>query len=83
MRTHTRTGDYRTDLCAKGQAAVDTLTAAASPYEFGFVHVKAVDDAGHDRNTDLKVHFLEEVDKVGGRRVRMCVGALGSSAAHP
>jgi len=25
------------------------------PYDLGFVHVKAVDEAGHDRNTALKL----------------------------
>ena len=24
-------------------------------YDFGFVHIKAVDDAGHDKNANLKV----------------------------
>ena len=29
-------------------------------YSFGFLHVKAVDDAGHDRNVKLKVVSLQE-----------------------
>jgi 2,3-bisphosphoglycerate-independent phosphoglycerate mutase len=41
------TGDYHTDLLSKGRTGVHTLVA--QDYDFGFVHVKAVDDAGHDR----------------------------------
>jgi len=41
------TGDYHTDLLSKGRTAVQTLIE--KNYDFGFVHVKAVDDAGHDR----------------------------------
>lgn len=41
------TGDYHTDLLSKGRTAAHTLIS--QDYDFGFVHVKAVDDAGHDR----------------------------------
>ncbi len=41
------TGDYHTDLLSKGRTGVHTLVT--QDYDFGFVHVKAVDDAGHDR----------------------------------
>ena len=36
-------------------------------YEFGFVHVKAVDDTGHDRKPQMKVRVCVCVC------VRMCV----------
>jgi len=26
-------------------------------YDFGFVHIKAIDDAGHDKDAKLKVHY--------------------------
>ncbi|GAA0150008.1 mutase [Lithospermum erythrorhizon] len=32
-------------------------------YDFGFLHIKAVDDAGHDKATVFKVKALEAVDK--------------------
>ena len=35
-------------------------------YNFCFLHVKAVDDAGHDKNLDLKKKFLKEVDLMFG-----------------
>ncbi len=47
------TGDYHTNLPAKGQSAAAHI--AQDQYDLGFVHVKAVDDAGHDRNVELKV----------------------------
>lgn len=33
-------------------------------YDFGFVHVKATDDAGHDMDHDVKVAQLEKCDKM-------------------
>lgn len=32
-------------------------------YDFGFLHIKAIDDAGHDKACVLKVRALESVDK--------------------
>eukprot|EP00164_Ancoracysta_twista_P010295 GFYU01015479.1.p1 GENE.GFYU01015479.1~~GFYU01015479.1.p1 ORF type:complete len:430 (-),score=76.86 GFYU01015479.1:296-1585(-) len=54
------TGDYHTNLHSKGQTLVSVLTQ--EEYEFGFLHIKAVDDAGHDKNHDLKVDFLQRID---------------------
>ena len=31
-------------------------------YDYGFVHIKAIDDAGHDKNLKMKVTQLEKVD---------------------
>lgn len=46
------TGDYHTDLQSKAKTAIE---AFASPmYDFGFIHIKAVDDAGHDRDLEKK-----------------------------
>ena len=58
------TGDYHTNIASKGVTAVDALTDPARGYEFGFLHIKAVDDAGHDRNLALKIKFLEEIDRM-------------------
>ncbi|KAI9313094.1 phosphonopyruvate decarboxylase-like protein [Dichotomocladium elegans] len=58
------TGDYFTNFQAKADAVVDHLTS--SKYDFGFLHIKAVDDAGHDRNVSLKVQFLEKIDAAVG-----------------
>lgn len=62
------TGDYRTRLSAKVGATVDAV--ASGQYDFVFLHVKAIDDAGHDRNLPLKVRFIEAADALVGQLVR-------------
>ncbi|KAI8148827.1 2,3-bisphosphoglycerate-independent phosphoglycerate mutase-domain-containing protein [Fennellomyces sp. T-0311] len=58
------TGDYHTSFRAKGEAVVAHLKG--DKYDFGFLHIKAVDDAGHDRNIDFKIKFLEKIDVMLG-----------------
>ena len=41
-------------------------------YDYGFIHVKAVDDAGHDKNENIKIEQLEKVD----RAIAKLVGSL-------
>ncbi|KAJ6738742.1 hypothetical protein OIU74_003670 [Salix koriyanagi] len=36
-------------------------------YDFGFLHIKAIDDAGHDKASILKVKALEAVDRSIGQ----------------
>lgn len=55
------TGFYDSAFHSKAATICDALTKGG--YEFGFVHVKAVDDTGHDRMVAMKV----------GGRVRACV----------
>lgn len=40
-------------------------------YDFGFLHIKAVDDAGHDKATNFKVKALEAVDRAIGQLARL------------
>jgi 2,3-bisphosphoglycerate-independent phosphoglycerate mutase len=47
------TGYYDSNFSNKMATAVELITS--DKYDFGFVHIKAVDDAGHDKNPDLKV----------------------------
>ena len=47
-------GDYKTQFHAKAAAIADAL--AGDCYDFGFLHVKAVDDTGHDRAAAMKVN---------------------------
>jgi 2,3-diphosphopglycerate-independent phosphoglycerate mutase len=56
------TGDYHTNLLSKAETALYML--GEGEYDFGFVHVKAVDDAGHDRDVEKKVHFIEKADEM-------------------
>ena len=63
------TGDYRTDLAAKAAAAAQAL-APSTPHTFCLCHVKAVDDAGHDRNVAYRVAYLQAVDTMVGHLVK-------------
>ena len=53
-------GDYRTQFYVKAE----TIAAALSckEYDFGFLHIKAVDDTGHDQQPVLKVRSLPDTD---------------------
>ncbi|KAI9175801.1 hypothetical protein H9P43_006165 [Blastocladiella emersonii ATCC 22665] len=62
------TGDYRSDFMAKVNRAVELIQS--DDYDFGFVHFKAVDDAGHDRDVEKKVHFLQLIDSAIGHAVK-------------
>jgi 2,3-diphosphopglycerate-independent phosphoglycerate mutase len=65
------TGDYRTLFHRKAEAVAEALCGSGKNYEFSFLHVKAVDDAGHDRAVDLKVGYLEVVDTMVGQLLRL------------
>ncbi len=56
------TGDYRTQFHAKAAAVAEALTEGR--HDFVFLHVKAVDDTGHDR---------QPAQKVGGVRRKIMV----------
>lgn len=58
------TGYYNSNLNNKATKAVQMITS--SDYDFGFVHVKAVDDTGHDKNLKMRVEQLEKVDRAIG-----------------
>ncbi|GFR43969.1 hypothetical protein Agub_g5113, partial [Astrephomene gubernaculifera] len=51
-------------------------------YEFGFVHVKAVDDTGHDRMAQNKVRFLEVVDRMVAQLLSRLAAAEGAGAGR-
>ena len=50
------TGDYRTKLEVKAEAIATALTSGG--FDFALLHVKAVDDTGHDRLPWMKVRTL-------------------------
>ena len=62
------TGDYHTDLRLKAQHTISCLNN--ENYVFGFLHVKAVDDAGHDSNLPLKITFLGKIDEMLGEIIQ-------------
>lgn len=50
------TGWYDSNYHNKFESAENLLRKEG--YDFGFVHIKAIDDAGHDKNGNLKVKIL-------------------------
>ena len=88
VRAEGATGDYRTDLRSKAAALVRAMRSAdptpkvsATPL-FGFLHVKAVDDAGHDRDAARKVEWLRRADDMLGFLLSE-LGAVAASASAP
>ncbi|KAI7897780.1 archaeal type cofactor-independent phosphoglycerate mutase, partial [Cokeromyces recurvatus] len=58
------TGDYNTDFHAKARALLNHIIQPQ--YQFGFCHLKAVDDAGHDKDILKKIHYIEKIDEMIG-----------------
>ena len=54
------TGYFDSDLQAKAIRAAEAFDSG--DYDFGFVHVKATDDAGHEGDIDEKIRQLEKAD---------------------
>ena len=52
------TGYYDSNLEGKFVRAGKEFIENANQYDFGFVHVKAIDDAGHDKNEQIKIEQL-------------------------
>lgn len=63
------TGDYHSNILGKAEAVVAAFEAAAErndPYQFGVLHVKGTDDAGHDGEPAVKVAmFIKSAEAVG------------------
>jgi len=53
------TGYVDTDYLAKGRYAVEAL----KKHDFVWVHVEAADEAGHEKNLDLKIEAIQEMDR--------------------
>ena len=68
------TGYYNSNLVGKCKRAAKEFIENQNAYDFGFVHVKATDDAGHDKNRKIKVEQFEKVD----RALAEMVGMLGT-----
>ena len=74
------TGDYNTDLLAKSKLAMKKI----KDYDLGFIHIKAVDDAGHDKSLEKKIHFIERIDEMIGtlEGVLICITADHSTPLY-
>jgi 2,3-bisphosphoglycerate-independent phosphoglycerate mutase len=53
------TGLYDTNYEGKANACLNAL----DDHDFVYVHVEAPDEAGHDKNLDLKIRCIENLDK--------------------
>lgn len=49
----------------------DHKSGRSDGYDFGFLHIKAIDDAGHDKASLFKVKALEAVDRAIGQLARL------------
>lgn len=56
------TGDYNSDYTAKATALIKNI--CREEYDFGFLHIKAVDDAGHDKSLVLKCDFYKKIEEM-------------------
>lgn len=63
------TGDYESNLLAKAECAIDLFSSSSRNVEFVFLHVKCVDDAGHDADPQLKMRMIEKCDVMIGQLV--------------
>uniref|UniRef100_A0A0D6QXB3 Metalloenzyme domain-containing protein n=1 Tax=Araucaria cunninghamii TaxID=56994 RepID=A0A0D6QXB3_ARACU len=59
----------------------DCKPGRSEGYDFGFLHIKAIDDTGHDKATLLKVKDFEAVDKAVGQLARLLWQAECSGTA--
>ena len=73
------TGDYSTDFNAKGKACLHHIQS--DKYDFGFCHLKAVDDAGHDRNVEKKIYYMQKIDAMIGSVVSQLRSDPGDTQA--
>lgn len=79
---------HSTRFDAKAARVVKALTAEG--FDFALLHVKAVDDTGHDRAPHLKLGYIEAVDRMVGQLLRglweaggRCVVALAADHSTP
>ncbi|KAJ6229233.1 cofactor-independent phosphoglycerate mutase [Anaeramoeba flamelloides] len=67
------TGDCNSNLLAKGEALIENITK--DKYDFGFVHVKGIDDASHDGEPKLKRDLIQK----GEEMITKIVNALAKN----
>lgn len=61
-RAEGATGGLDTNVLSKVKLAAEELQTK----DFVFVHIKGTDTAGHDRNADAKIRFIEKIDEALG-----------------
>jgi len=61
------TGDIYSNHKAKFDKASELIT---QNYQFGFVHIKAIDDLGHDKNMEGRIEMIQKLDSIIGSFVK-------------
>jgi len=64
LKVEGATGDYHSNYINKAEAAVKAFNDDDKDYEFGFLHIKAVDDAGHDKSYKKKQEYLKKSEEM-------------------
>ena len=65
------TGYYDSNLDGKFERAAREFIENKNQYDYGFVHVKGVDDAGHDKSEKIKIEQIEKADRALAKLVDM------------
>jgi len=58
------TGYYDSDYKSKGKVALENMTSGE--YNFGFLHIKGVDDSGHDGDLKMKSELITRINEMIG-----------------
>ncbi len=72
VRVPGATGLFDTNYEGKAQAACRVL----KEMDFVFLHIEAIDEAGHEGNVELKVRTIEDLDQRVIKPVNECVAAM-------
>jgi len=62
------TGYYDSDFMSKATVALQHITSGQ--YNFGFLHIKGVDDSGHDGNYKMKLELFKRINEMIGRLIK-------------
>lgn len=61
------TGDVTSNHANKFKAGIDQIQQ--DTYNFGFIHIKAIDDLGHDKDLPHRLILIEKLDREIGEMV--------------
>eukprot|EP01079_Euglenida_sp_SAG-EU17-18_P001143 gene1143-2663_t len=76
------TGDYHSNFMSKAETLCKTFKQSPE-YEFAFLHIKAVDDTGHDGSLAMKAQYLEKIDDMLGSLLELLTSQTQDSTGHP
>lgn len=65
------TGGFDSLFHLKSHAMAERMRGPLQAVDFGFLHIKAVDEASHEGRVDWKVEYLQVADQVIGQLIRL------------